>query len=69
MILTLKEYSKISCKNCLKILDHSTAIDEFNMINMIKHLKINACMKRFKWKWLNSLSQMKISFNHVSLIW
>jgi len=48
MILTLKEYSKISCKNCLKILDHSTAIDESSMINMIKHLKTNACMKRFE---------------------
>ena len=45
MISTLKEYSKISCKNCLKILDHSTAIDESSMINMIKHLKTNACMK------------------------
>ncbi len=63
MISTLKEYSKISCKNCLKILDHSTTIDESSTINMIKHLKTNACMKRFKWKQLNSLSQMKISFN------
>ncbi len=69
MISTLKEYSKISCKNCLKILDYSTAIDESSTINMIKHLKTNACMKRFKWKRLNSLSQMKISFSHVSSIW
>ncbi len=69
MISTLKEYSKISCKNCLKILDHSTAIDESSTINMIKHLKTNACMKRFKWKRLNSLSQMKIFFSHVSSIW
>jgi len=28
----------------------------------------NACMKWFEWKRLNSLSQMKISFNHVSSI-
>jgi len=69
MILMLKEYSKISCKNCLKILDHSTAIDESSTINMIKHLKTNACMKWFKRKQLNSFSQIKISFNHVSLIW
>ncbi len=69
MISTLKEYSKISCKNCLKILDHSTAIDESSTINMIKHLKTNACIKRFKWKRLNSFSQMKISFSHVSSIW
>ncbi len=66
MISTLKEYSKILCKNCLKILDHFTAIDEFNTINMIKHLKTNACMKR---KWLNFLSQLKIDFSHVSSIW
>ncbi len=69
MISTLKEYSKISCKNFLKILNHSTAIDESSTINLIKHLKINACMKWFKWKWLNFLSQMKISFSCVSLIW
>ena len=56
----------VSCKNCLKILDHSTTIDEFSTINMIKHLKSNACQKR---KRLNSLSQLKISFNHVSSIW
>ena len=69
MILTLKEYSKISCKNCLKILDHSTAIDKSSTINMIKHLKTNACMKRFERKRLNFLSQMKISFSRVSSIW
>ncbi len=66
MISTLKEYSKISCKNCLKILDHSTTIDESSTFNMIKHLKSNACQKR---KWFNSLSQLKISFDHVSSIW
>ncbi len=66
MILTLKEYSKISCKNCLKILDYSTTIDESSTFNMIKHLKSNACQKR---KQLNFLSQLKISFNRVSSIW
>ncbi len=66
MISTLKEYSKISCKNCFKILDHSTAIDESSTINMIKHLKTNACMKR---KQLNSLSQLEIDFSRVSSIW
>ncbi len=69
MISMLKEYSKISCKNCLKILNHSTAIDESSTINMIKYLKTNACMKWFERKRLNSLSQMKISFSRVSLIW
>ncbi len=66
MILTLKEYSKISCKNCLKILDHSTTIDKFSTFNMIKHLKLNACQKR---KRLNSLSQLEIYFDRVSSIW
>ncbi len=46
MILTLKEYSKISCKNCLKILNHFITIDESSMFNMIKHLKSNAYQKR-----------------------
>ena len=41
MISTLKEYSKISCKSCFKILDHFTAIDESSMINIIKHFKTN----------------------------
>ncbi len=66
MISTLKEYSKISYKNCLKILDHSTTIDESSTINIIKHLKSNACQKR---KRLNSLSQLEISFDRVSSIW
>ncbi len=66
MILMLKEYSKISCKNCLKILDHSMTIDESSTFNMIKHLKSNACQKR---KRLNFLSQLEISFDHVSSIW
>ena len=66
MISTLKEYSKILCKNCFKILDHSTAIDESSTINKIKHLKTNACMKR---KRLNSLSQLEIDFSRVSSIW
>jgi len=46
MILTLKEYFKISCKICYKILNHFTAINEFNIINMIKHFKINVYRKR-----------------------
>ncbi len=66
MISMLKEYSKISCKNCLKILDHSTTIDESSTFNMIKHLKSNACQKR---KWFNFLSQLKLFFDHVSSIW
>ncbi len=46
MILTLKEYSKIACKNCLKILNYSTIINDFSTINMLKHRKIVACKKR-----------------------
>ncbi len=65
MILTLKEYFKISCKICYKILNYSTAINEFNTFNMIKHFKINVYKE---WKRFNSLSQLKIAFNHVSLI-
>ncbi len=65
MISTLKEYFKISCKIYYKILDHFTAINESSIINMIKHLKINAYRKR---KRLDSLSQLEITFSRVSLI-
>jgi hypothetical protein len=46
MILTLKEYSKITCKNCLKILDHSITISDSSTINMFKHRKTIVCKKR-----------------------
>ncbi len=65
MILILKEYFKISCKIYYKILDHFTTINEFNTFNIIKHFKINACREQ---KRLNSLSQLEIAFNRVSLI-
>jgi len=65
MILTLEEYSKIACKNCLKILDYSIAISDFNTINMLKHRKTIACKKRKRPK---SLSQFKLTFNSISLI-
>ncbi len=65
MILTLKEYFKISCKIYYKILNHFTAINEFNTFNIIKYFKTNAYKER---KRFNSLSQLKIAFNHVSLI-
>ena len=65
MILTLKEYFKISCKICYKILNYSTAINEFNTFNMIKHFKLNVYIKR---KRFNFLSQLEIAFNYVSLI-
>jgi len=65
MISTLKEYFKISCKICHKILDHFTAINESSTINMIKHLKTNACRER---KRLDSLSQLEIAFSRVSSI-
>ena len=53
MTSTLEEYSKIACKNCLKILDHSIAMSGSNTINMLKHRKTIACKKR---KRPNSLS-------------
>ncbi len=53
IILTLKEYSKIACKNCLKILNYSTVINDSSTINMLKHRKTIACKKQ---KWFNSLS-------------
>ncbi len=46
MILTLKEYFKISCKIYYKILNHFTAINEFNTFDIIKHFKINAYKER-----------------------
>ncbi len=52
IILTLKEYSKIACKNCLKILNYSTIINDFSTINMLKYRKKIACIK---WKQSNSL--------------
>ncbi len=65
MILTLKEYFKISCKIYYKILNHSIAINESSTFNMIKHCKINVYKKR---KRFNSLSQLEIAFSRVSLI-
>ncbi len=52
MILTLKEYFKISCKICYKILNHFTDINESSIINMIKHFKINAYRKRKRFNFL-----------------
>ncbi len=46
IILTLEEYPKIACKNCLKILNYSTTISDSSTINMFKHRKIVACKKR-----------------------
>ncbi len=65
MILILKEYFKISCKIYYKILNHFTIINEFNTFNIIKRFKINAYKER---KRLNFLSQLKITFNRISLI-
>ncbi len=65
MISTLKEYSKISCKICHKILDYFIAISESSTFNIIKHFKLNAYMKR---KRLDSLSQLEIAFSRVSSI-
>ncbi len=65
MISTLKEYFKISCKICYKILNHFTAINESSTINMIKHFKINVYRKR---KRFDSLSQLEITFSRISLI-
>ncbi len=65
MISTLKEYFKISCKIYYKILNHFTAINEFSIINMIKHFKINVYRER---KRFDSFSQLEIAFSRVSLI-
>jgi hypothetical protein len=65
IILTLKEYSKIACKNCLKILDYSTIISNSSITNMLKHCKITTCKKR---KQFNFFSQLKLAFNCVNLI-
>jgi len=46
MILTLKEYFKISYKIYYKILNHFTIINKFNIINIIKHFKINVYRER-----------------------
>jgi len=52
IILTLEKYSKITCKNCLKILDYSTTISNSSTINMFKHRKIVACKKRKQFNFL-----------------
>ena len=65
MISTLKEYFKILCKIYYKILNHFITINKFNIFNIIKHFKINACIKR---KRLDFLSQLEIAFNRVNLI-
>ncbi len=65
MILTLKEYFKISCKIYYKILNHFTAINKFNKFNIIKHFKINTYRER---KRFDFVSQLEIAFNYVSLI-
>ncbi len=53
IILTLKKYSKMACKNCLKILNYSIIINDSNTINIFKHRKTIAYKKR---KRFNSLS-------------
>jgi len=65
IISTLEEYSKIACKNCLKILDYSTIMSGSSTINMLKHRKIVACIKR---KRPNSLSQLELAFDRISSI-
>ncbi len=65
MISILKEYFKILCKIYYKILNHFIIINEFNTFNIIKYFKINAYRER---KRLNSLSQLEITFNRISLI-
>jgi len=65
MISTLKEYFKISCKICHKILNYFTVINEFNTFNMIKHFKINIYRER---KRFDSLSQLEITFSRISSI-
>ncbi len=65
MILTLEEYSKIACKNCLKILNYSTIINDSNTINMFKHRKIVACNER---KQSNSFLQLELAFDRISSI-
>jgi len=52
IILTLEKYSKITCKNCLKILDYSTTISNSSTINMFKHRKIVVCKKRKQFNFL-----------------
>ncbi len=53
MILTLKEYFKISCKIYLKILNYFTVINKFNTFNIIKHFKINIYRKRKRFNFLS----------------
>ncbi len=46
IILILEEYSKIACKDCLKILDYSIVKSNSSTINIFKHRKIVVCKKR-----------------------
>jgi len=65
MILTFEKYSKIKCKNCYKILNHSIVINKFSITNIIKHLKTNVCKKR---KRSSLILQLNLAFNRISLI-
>jgi len=46
IILILEEYSKIACKNCLKILNYFIAINNFTTINIFKYRKTTICKKQ-----------------------
>jgi hypothetical protein len=46
IILILEEYSKIACKNCLKILNYFIAINNFSTINIFKYRKTTICKKQ-----------------------
>ncbi len=64
----VEELSKISCKICNKIMNHSTAFDSFSTSVMKKHLESDFCAATER-KREHSQSQVELTFERVSHIW
>ncbi len=64
----VEELSKISCKICNKIMNHSTTFDSFSTSVMKKHLESDFCAATER-KREHSQSQVELTFERVSHIW
>ena len=61
----VNETLKISCKDCRKIMNHSTIADNSNTISMKKHWDINECQNKRRF---SSQTQEELFFSRVSEI-
>ncbi len=64
----VEELSKISCKICNKIMNHSTAFNNFSTSAMKKHLESGFCTATER-KRRHSQSQVELTFEWVSHLW